>query len=115
MPQLETGRFRARKLAHRYNNHFPDSCDSMDALVADREQILRQLFGKVGTGVYMEPPLFVDYGCNISVGDGVYANPKYVFFSLLFFSFPFLNPSGSGLGVVRVPLFFLRSSWFPCH
>lgn len=52
----------------------------MDALVADRDQMLRHLFGKVGKGVYLEPPLFVDYGCNISVGDGFYANAKYVSF-----------------------------------
>lgn len=35
--------------------------------VAQREVTLRKLFGRVGRGVYIEPPLFVDYGCNISV------------------------------------------------
>ncbi|KAH2906874.1 hypothetical protein KXV75_007113 [Aspergillus fumigatus] len=34
--------------------------------VAQREVTLRKLFGRVGRGVYIEPPLFVDYGCNIS-------------------------------------------------
>lgn len=44
--------------------------------VVQREVTLRKLFGRVGRGVYIEPPLFVDYGCNISVGDGFYANFK---------------------------------------
>jgi hypothetical protein len=44
--------------------------------VAQREVTLRKLFGRAGRGIYIEPPLFVDYGCNISVGDGFYANFK---------------------------------------
>lgn len=44
--------------------------------VAQRETILRKLFGRAGKGIYIEPPLYVDYGCNISVGDGFYANFK---------------------------------------
>ncbi|KAJ5375326.1 sugar O-acetyltransferase [Penicillium concentricum] len=43
-------------------------------VVAQREDILREFFGSVGQGVYIEPPLFVDYGCNISIGTGFYAN-----------------------------------------
>lgn len=50
----------------------------MEELAEGREKILKQLFGRLGKGVYFEPPLFVDYGCNISVGDGFYANAKYV-------------------------------------
>lgn len=42
-----------------------------------REETLRQLFGRVGD-VYIEAPLFVDYGCNISIGKGFYANFKSV-------------------------------------
>lgn len=43
-----------------------------------REEALRQLFGRVGDGVYIEAPLFVDYGCNVSIGKGFYANFKSV-------------------------------------
>lgn len=49
----------------------------MDALAAEREVILKQLIGQVGKNVFLEPPLFVDYGANISLGDGFYANAKY--------------------------------------
>ena len=48
----------------------------MDELAKGREGILKELFGHVGKGVFVEPPLFVDYGCNISIGDGFYANAK---------------------------------------
>ncbi|KAK2616222.1 hypothetical protein QQS21_000854 [Conoideocrella luteorostrata] len=71
--ELVDGRFRARRIMHKYNSHFPDDA-TPDSLVADREGILKQLFGKVGTGAYIEPPLNIDYGCNISVGDNFYSN-----------------------------------------
>jgi hypothetical protein len=53
----------------------PPSLEVPDSqVVSQREDILRELFGRVGQGVYIEPPLFVDYGCNISIGTGFYAN-----------------------------------------
>ena len=76
VPPLEAARFRARRLANKFNNYFPESCESMDELAKGREGILKELFGHVGKGVFVEPPLFVDYGCNISIGDGFYANAK---------------------------------------
>ncbi|KAK0719123.1 hypothetical protein B0H67DRAFT_660443 [Lasiosphaeris hirsuta] len=30
--------------------------------------------GRVGKGVFMEPPLQVDYGCNVALGEGFYSN-----------------------------------------
>ncbi|KAL1859812.1 hypothetical protein Daus18300_009402 [Diaporthe australafricana] len=72
-PELETGRFRARKFMHKYNHHFPDDA-TPQSLIEDREKMLKDQFGKVGKGVYIEPPVNIDYGCNISVGDGFYSN-----------------------------------------
>lgn len=77
MPELNNGRFRARKLMDKYNKHFPEDA-TFDSLAADREVMLRELMGRVGTDPFMEPPLYVDYGCNISIGDGFYSNFKYV-------------------------------------
>ena len=51
----------------------------MRELAEGREVILKELFGRMGKDCFLEPPLFVDYGCNISLGDGFYANAKYVF------------------------------------
>lgn len=61
---------------HKYNNHFPDDA-TPESLTADRETMLRAQFGKVGKGVFIEPPLNIDYGCNISLGEDFYSNFKY--------------------------------------
>jgi maltose O-acetyltransferase len=39
-----------------------------------RKEILGQLFGKAGNGVYVEPPFYCDYGENIYLGENVYMN-----------------------------------------
>lgn len=75
-PELVEGRFRARRFMHKYNSHFPDDA-TPDSLAADRETMLEQQFGRVGKNVFIEPPLNIDYGCNISLGDDFYSNFKY--------------------------------------
>lgn len=76
-PELVEGRFRARRFMHQYNGHFPADA-TPESLAADREAMLRGIFGRVGPGVFIEPPLNIDYGCNISLGEGFYSNFKYV-------------------------------------
>lgn len=61
---------------HKYNNYFPDDA-TPESLTADREKLLKEHFGKVGKGVFIEPPVNIDYGCNISLGDNFYSNFKY--------------------------------------
>ena len=41
---------------------------------AERRTLLEQGLGGVGAGVVVRPPLHVDYGYNISLGDGVFLN-----------------------------------------
>lgn len=60
---------------HKFNNHFPDDA-TQESLAADREQMLQEIMGKLGKGSYIEPPFSIDYGSNISVGEGLYANYK---------------------------------------
>ncbi|SPO06212.1 related to E.coli galactoside O-acetyltransferase [Cephalotrichum gorgonifer] len=72
-PELTNGRFRARRFMHKYNNHFPDDA-TPESLTADREKLLKSTFGHVGKDAYIEPPINIDYGCNISIGDGFYSN-----------------------------------------
>lgn len=62
---------------HSYNNYFPDDA-TPHSLAADREKMLRGILGKVGPAVFIEPPVSIDYGCNISLGDSFYANFKSV-------------------------------------
>lgn len=75
-PELVNGRFRARKLMHKYNTHFPEDA-TPDSLTEDREVMLKQMFGGVGKEAFIEPPLNIDYGCNITIGDKFYSNFKY--------------------------------------
>jgi hypothetical protein len=76
VPELAAGRFRVRRLLHKYNNEFPEEA-TPQSLVAARTDILMEVFGKAGKGIYIEPPMNVDYGCNISVGNNFYANFGY--------------------------------------
>lgn len=41
---------------------------------AARQEFMQTIIGKVGDGVYMEPPFYVDYGFNVIMGKNFYAN-----------------------------------------
>ena len=77
VPELLAGRLRARKLVKKYNEYLPDDATD-ESLAAGRYVILKELIGHIGQGVDIDPPFRVDYGCNISIGDGFYANFKCV-------------------------------------
>jgi acetyltransferase-like isoleucine patch superfamily enzyme len=76
-PELIQARFRIRKLMNKYNTHFPDDA-TPESLGSDRRELLQQMIGKIGKGSYIEPPVQLDYGCNISIGEGFYSNFKCV-------------------------------------
>ena len=46
----------------------------LDFLYAQREKMHAEIFGHVGKDVTIEPPFLLEYGCNTTMGDGVYAN-----------------------------------------
>ncbi|KAF2857340.1 trimeric LpxA-like protein [Piedraia hortae CBS 480.64] len=48
--------------------------ESMSVLAANRFKILSSLLGFCGSGTFIEPPLQVDYGSNISLGLSFYSN-----------------------------------------
>jgi acetyltransferase-like isoleucine patch superfamily enzyme len=58
---------------HKYNNTFPEDA-TWDSLAADREVMLKQIMGSVGENPFIEPPINIDYGCNISIGKNFYSN-----------------------------------------
>lgn len=66
-PELIAERTRAKALCHRYNR----GGSTRDL------SILAELFG-YETDAYLEPPFYCDYGYNISLGKGVYANHNLV-------------------------------------
>ena len=76
-PELIEGRLRARKLVKKFNDYLPDDATE-ESLIANRNVMLKELIGHVGKGAYIDPPFRVDYGCNISLGDGFYGNFKCV-------------------------------------
>lgn len=63
---------RARRLLKRYNN-------SDSERISEREQILKELFGFKGEGVWIEAPFFCDYGENISIGENTFVNTNCMF------------------------------------
>jgi maltose O-acetyltransferase len=66
-PELLAERKRARKLIRHLNDSGPDD-------IVLREQILHELLGNIGKGVYIEPPFFCDYGYNLFLSENVYFN-----------------------------------------
>ena len=55
-----------------------DLCQDLNATresdETERRRILRELFGKGGDTVWMQPPFFCDYGANIELGERVFFN-----------------------------------------
>ena len=64
---LTAERTNAKVLADRYNSSPATDQAARDALV-------NEIFGAVGEGVFIEPPLHVAYGSQTTLGDHVYAN-----------------------------------------
>ncbi|KAK2767549.1 hypothetical protein FQN54_003707 [Arachnomyces sp. PD_36] len=74
-PELSKSRFGARFWSHKYNNTFPvDMNSDFETLQKERAKSLQEILGKVHDNVYIEPPFYIDYGCNISLGDRFYSN-----------------------------------------
>jgi galactoside O-acetyltransferase len=64
---LTESRVRGKELAREFNDLAPRD-------VANRRRVLEELFGSVGEGVWIEPPLFVAYGVHTHLGSSVYVN-----------------------------------------
>jgi maltose O-acetyltransferase len=65
--ELVADRRRARELARRYNRSEASEGER-------RREILEELFGTVDGHAHVEPPFRCDYGYNVHVGDGFFAN-----------------------------------------
>jgi maltose O-acetyltransferase len=62
----------------RARNRARDLCQDLNATRESdeetRRRILKELFGKGGDSVWMQPPFFCDYGSNILLGERVFFN-----------------------------------------
>ena len=66
-PDLVAGRERARDLCQALNATREGEAEA-------RRALLRDLYGRGGDTVWMQPPCFCDYGTNIELGERVYFN-----------------------------------------
>ena len=41
-----------------------------------RYERLKEILGKVGEDAFLEPPFYLDYGCNVSLGERFYSGMK---------------------------------------
>lgn len=65
--ELIQDREKARRLTREYNQ-------TLETEIEERTDILKNLFGSIGTNTYVEPTFRCDYGYNIETGDNFYAN-----------------------------------------
>jgi maltose O-acetyltransferase len=66
-PELAADALRARRLQDRFNATVADAG-------GERRRILEELLGRFGAGSEIRPPFFCDYGYQIRIGAGVFAN-----------------------------------------
>lgn len=91
-PQLRVKKVEARRFCAKYNLDDQVVEDQNDMPLDDvfmelrriREALLRSIIGRVGVSPVIEPPFNFGYGCNIVIGDQVYANVKSVPFPCVF-------------------------------
>ncbi|MFH9590315.1 sugar O-acetyltransferase [Streptomyces luteogriseus] len=66
-PEIARRQQRAMRLAARYLAAYTEDAESA-------RPILRELLGAVGEGVDLRPPVYVDYGSNITIGARTFVN-----------------------------------------
>ncbi len=65
--ELRRDMLNARRITRLFNGTLEEELEV-------RQKLLKDLFGKTGENVHIEPPFRCDYGCHISVGSNFYAN-----------------------------------------
>jgi len=73
-PELEAAAVRAKRFCQIYNTTEISETATMKELFDHRGQTLTTILGHVGLGAGIEPPFNFTYGCNTSIGNGVYSN-----------------------------------------
>lgn len=71
-PELSADRLNARRLVRLYN-------ETLETEAHQRPALIKQLFGSTGEHIYLEPTFRCDYGYNIHVGEGFFANFDCIF------------------------------------
>lgn len=79
-PELELARNLSHERTLDYANiRLKDYDNDLVKHRAARLEYLRTIFGKIDKTSFVEPPFYVDYGCNIEIGKNFYSNFNVVF------------------------------------
>ena len=68
---LDKERLEAKKKLHKFNNIAPENQQ-------EKTKLLKELLGKTGENINIEPPFHCDYGYNIEVGENFFANYNFI-------------------------------------
>lgn len=66
-PELSSMHLHAQKILHIFNSSTPDATQ-------ERQTLLKELFGALGTNSEVKPPFRCDYGSHIFAGDHLFIN-----------------------------------------
>ena len=97
---LKEERLNVRKKVYEYNLIRPEEIQKMDILIKD-------ILGKTGDNIFIEPPFHCDYGYNIEVGNNFYAN-----FNLIILD---VNKVIIGKNVMFGPKVLISTAGHPLH
>lgn len=64
---------------HKRAHQFMETYNTFNLDNDTRKQLLKETFKHVGENVHINPPLYIDYGYNIHIGDNFYANFDCIF------------------------------------
>lgn len=92
-PELATLSAKAIAWCGRYNASFA-------ATLPERDAMLREIVGSVGARVNIRPPFFIDYGFNLTLGDGVFMNFNCVVLDVCPVSIGALTQIGPGVQIL---------------
>lgn len=73
-PKLQARKLETLKLLNDFNDPTIPDGSTVESLKMRRIAVARNLLGKIGENVNIEPPFFVGWGCNTFLGNGVYIN-----------------------------------------
>lgn len=68
---IQADRHQCKIMCFEYNTTHPEQTER-------REEIMRKLLAKTGKSFVIEPPFYCDYGYNIEIGEGFFANMNLV-------------------------------------
>lgn len=72
-PVLLAMQHKARCVGHLFNTLDPSS-GTRDEVADKRFELLTQMLGHIGKDTFIEPPLKLDYGINVSFGEKCFVN-----------------------------------------